>query len=396
MKTRRFVTEFRQLYDRYFAAAPDGIIAKIRQLMTNPDQSYFSNDPLAKPIVGSGKWYPFLYVPLFMILFAVIGLFVCGARMDFLHTPSTRDFLGSLDDPTEWIVNFILNPTLVAYYFLVPALIENVFTSLRRNGVVNEHGRHDFDLYLTWFKHDFNAFGWFNVAYVVAVIVTIAETSFLLADSGFSPPQGWHYARTPYLFFGFPTLLIFWYCFAYTAIRLVIFHLSLRHFYGQLSLNFQPLHEDGYGGLGPIVDLTKTYVGWLGPMVSGALIAAMRANQQQQPWPPLVALLIAVVVLLLILGLLVPLLSTQAYLDRKKREAIHSVNLAYERTKDEMASEGNAGAVKILKLDKLYLARTDLNNAYPQGPINVQALFMALVLNLALPLFIAFLATRFT
>ena len=396
MKIAQIRTKLHLLWQRYFAAYPDGTFNKLRQLVTNLDDSYFSNDPIARRVLTRGNWKSVLFVPFLMISLAVIGLFFVGAWLGYLHTPSSGAFIGSLDDRSEWVVNFLLLPLLVTYYLLVPPLIQNVFDSLESNGIFDNYSRQDFDLYASWFKNDFNTPGWYWVSLFVAVVVSFAITYFLLFDSGFTPPQGWHYFKSPfspYIIFGFLSLILFWYSFAYTAIRLVLFHLSLRYFYGQMNLNFQPLHEDGYGGLGPIVNVTKTYVGWLGPLVLGTLIAAMRISQQNEPLPSIIILLIGVVFAVLVLGLVLPLWSTQTYLRCKRREALKSINVTYETNKELVEDQSNMNTARIKELDKLMLTRINLISVYPQGPINIQAIVTALILNLALPLFIAFVAS---
>src|SRR6266446_3867811 len=157
-------------------------------------------------------------------------------------TPS--DTLGVL------LLTFVLFPLLFMIYLLVPVSIASLFNTLRTNGVIGEHRRHQLgaETYenfvqqlITWMDTS-----WWTAATLVILVFYVCYRLLLIEPWISSPVPYWF--RVSVIVVYLPLM----YAVFLSVVRLLLTLVFTNWLFSLFMIQIKPLHPDGSGGLGAL------------------------------------------------------------------------------------------------------------------------------------------------
>lgn len=172
------------------------------------------------------------------------------------------------------IQTFILFPLIFLIYLLVPVSIASLFNTLRTNGVIGEHRRHQpgAETYenfahqmVTWMDSS-----WWMVAILVIVALYALYRLLLLEPSSLSPVPYW--MRVSAIVIYLPLM----YATGMSVARLLLALFFTNWLFYLFTIQVKPLHPDGSGGLGALGNILWVSVGimlWEALLLSAAWLS---------------------------------------------------------------------------------------------------------------------------
>jgi hypothetical protein len=223
-------------------------------LSSESKEQFISGDPLTNSILNKWQW-PIWLLPLLMIIFAAIYLFLVGGSLGYLRSRS--GIVGTLDDPATLLTSFIVQPIIVAYYLWLPGKTWKMFKTLDKNNVIpTDSGTGLYGSFVSDVARISNNRKISIIFVGVGILVTI-WIYFIIQQFG----TDWSaHLRWPVLIFDMPAAFLTIYAVTYIVWRILIIQWGLDKLYQKFKINVQPLHQDGAGGLAVIGNLVGSYL----------------------------------------------------------------------------------------------------------------------------------------
>lgn len=169
---------------------------------------------------------------------------------------------------------FILFPLIFLIYLLVPISIASLFNTLRTNGMIGEHRKHQtgaetYESFahqlVTWMDSS-----WWTVAILVIVVFYALYRLMLLEPSSPSPVPYW--MRVSAIVIYLPLM----YATGMSVVRLLLALFFTNWLFYLFTIKVKPLHPDGSGGLGALGRILWVSVGimlWEALLLSAAWLS---------------------------------------------------------------------------------------------------------------------------
>lgn len=349
-------------------------------------EDFSSGDPLANLVLNKWRW-PLWVLPLLMIIFAAIYLFLVGGSLGYLRTRS--GIVGTLDDPATLLTSFIVQPIIVAYYLWLPGKTWKMFTTLNKNNVIpTDSGTDQYSSFVSDIARRSNNRIISIIIVGVGVILTI-WIYFIIQQFGTDWSAHLHW---PVLVFDMPAAFLTVYAVTYIVWRILIIQLGLDKLYREFKINVQPLHQDGAGGLAAVGNLVGSYLYCILVVFLFTISMAITSYIEQGFLPLYVILLFILLPVFTSMVFFLPLRSSHRAMRINRDEFLENLSNKFETIKVGIYRDDDLPPKEDLnKIGELIESYSQIRRIYPTWPINTLVLrsFGATLLGSSLPLILA-------
>ncbi|GCF09237.1 hypothetical protein [Dictyobacter arantiisoli] len=305
------------------------------------------------------------------------------------------------------IQTFILFPFLSLIYTLIPNAIVKLFNTLATNGVIG-HARKDrpggetyaaFKQQLVYWIDN----SWWTVAITIVVVLYILTRLFLRELPAQNNPIP--YPLRAIVIIAYAPLM---FATGMSVIRLVIVLIFTNRLFYFFTLQIQPIHPDGSGGLGILESLLWLCVGmmlWVVTLLIAMILVQKLSGLSYAEMFLLGAIYIALIPTLLIGWLIFP----HRMMVQARNEALQPLMVEYQHALIQSLSSGTQDtqsiAAETLHLETLKKRYDLVYNLFPVWPLDTNTLSRAgatVIIPIILPLilpstlsFISFLLQKF-
>ena len=353
---------------------------------------FSSGDPLANLVLNKWRW-PIWLLPLLMIIFAAIYLFLVGGILGYLRTQS--GIVGTLDDRATLLTSFIVQPVIVGYYLWLPSKTWEMFKTLDETKVIpadSGSGQYSSFVSVTASKSNNRLISVILVGVGIGVTIWIY---FIIQQFG----TDWAaHLRWPVLLFDIPAAFLTMYAVAYTVWRILVIQWGLDKLYGNFEINVQPLHQDGAGGLAAVGNLVGSYLYCIVVVALFAIAMGITSYIEQGFLPLYIILIFISLPIFTCVVFFLPLRSSHRAMRNSRNEVLENLSNKFEAIKVGLYSDEELPSKEELnKVGVLIDSYSQVQRIYPTWPINTFVLrsFGATLLGSSLPLILA-LIDKFT
>ena len=349
-------------------------------------EKFNSGDPLANLVLNKWHW-PIWVLPLLMIIFAAIYLFLVGGSLGYLRSRS--GIVGTLDDPATLLTSFIVQPIIVAYYLWLPSKTWKMFKTLNNNNVIpTDSGTDQYSSFVSDIARKSNN-RFISLIFVgVGVILTI-WIYFIIQQFG----TDWSaHLRWPVLVFDIPAAFLTVYAATYIVWRILIIQLGLDNLYRKFKINVQPHHQDGAGGLAAVGNLVGSYLYCILVVALFTISMGITSYIEQGFLPFYVILLFILLPIFTCVVFFLPLRTSHQAMRNNRDEFLENLSNKFETIKVEIYRDEDLPPKEDLsKIGELIESYSQIRRIYPTWPINTLVLrsFGATMLGSSLPLILA-------
>ena len=363
-----------------------------RMLSSKSKEEFISGDPLANLVLNKLHWSIWI-LPLLMIIFAAIYLFLVGGSLGYLRSRS--GIVGTLDDPATLITSFIVQPIIVAYYLWLPSKTWKMFKTLDKNNVIpTDSGTGLYSSFVSDIARKSNNRLTSLIFVGVGIILTIWIYSII---QQFGTDWSAH-LRWPVLIFDIPAAFLTVYAVAYIVWRIIIIQWGLDKFYRKFKINLQPLHQDGAGGLAAVGNLVGSYLYCILVVALFTIASGTTSYIEQGFLPIYVIILFILLPIFTCVVFFLPLRSSHRAMRNNRDEFLENLSNKFENIKVGFYNNDDLPPKEELnKIGELIESYSQIRRIYPTWPINTLVLrsFGATLFGSSLPLFLA-LIEKFT
>jgi hypothetical protein len=349
-------------------------------------EEFSSGDPLANIVLNKWHW-PIWILPLLMIIFAAIYLFLVGGSLGYLRSRS--GIVGTLDDPATLLTSFIVQPIIVAYYLWLPGKTWKMFKSLEKNSVIPaDSGTGQYSGFVSDIASTSNNRLMSLIFVGVAIILTIW---IYLIIQQFGTDWSAH-LRWPVLIFDIPAAFLTVYAGTYIVWRIIIIQWGLDTLFRKFRINLQPLHQDGAGGLAAVGNLVGSYLYCILVVALFTISMGITSYIEQGFLPFYVILLFILLPVFTCVVFFLPLRSSHRAMSDNRDELLENLSNKFENIKAGFySSEDLPPEEELNKIGELIESYSQIRRIYPTWPINTMVLrsFGATLLGSSLPLLLA-------
>jgi hypothetical protein len=361
-------------------------------LSSESKEEFISGDPLANLVTSKWRW-PIWVLPLSMIIFAAIYLFIVGGSLGYLRSRS--GIVGTLDDPATLLTSFIVQPIIVAYYLWLPGKTWEMFKSFDNNNVIpTDSGTGLYESFVSDVARISNNRKTSFIFVGIGIIVTI-WIYFIIQQFG----TDWSaHFRWPVLFFDIPAAFLTIYAVTYIVWRILIIQWGLDKLYRKFNINVQPLHQDGAGGLAAVGNLVGSYLYCLLTVALFAISQGIITYIEQGYLPFYVIIQFILLPVFTCVVFFLPLRSSHRAMRNNRDQFLENLSIKFEETKIGFyTNEELPSKEELSKLGVLIEYYSQIRRIYPTWPINTLVFrsFGATLLGSSLPLILA-LIDKFT
>jgi hypothetical protein len=203
-------------------------------------------DPLARAIARL-HFPPFLVAALVAIAGAVHALILPAV---FGHLRTVNGIPGSLDDWPALVIHLVTVPLIMGYYAWQPAIIETMY-----NGLVARMGQKPAPA--AFVAVILRPLAW-RVWVVIAILVGALECLSWISDIRYLASPIWQTANWLMIISYQPLRFITFYALVFILLRQIVVMIGLIRFFGEFTVEIQPLHPDRAGGLRVLGDYVLT------------------------------------------------------------------------------------------------------------------------------------------
>jgi hypothetical protein len=355
-------------------------------------EEFSSGDPLANLVLNKWHW-PIWILPLLMIIFAAIYLFLVGGSLGYLRSRS--GIVGTLDDPATLLTSFVVQPVIVAYYLWLPGKTWKMFKSLDKNNVVpTDVGTGFYSSFVSDIARTSNNRLISLIFVGVGIIVTI-WIYFIIQQFG----TDWSaHLRWPVLVFDIPAAFLTVYAVTCIVWRIIIIQLGLDKLYSKFKINLQPLHQDGAGGFAAVGNLVGSYLYCILVVALFTISMGITSYVEQGFLPFYVILLFILLPIFTCVIFFLPLRSSHRAMKNNRDELLENLSNKFENIKVGFYNNEDLPPKEELnKIGELIESYSQIRRIYPTWPINTLVLrsFGATLFGSSLPLLLA-LIEKFT
>jgi hypothetical protein len=297
-------------------------------MLTNElKEALIFSDPASH--IVSRKWHwPLWLPPVLTVLWASIGLFYVAWLFGYIY--GNKQIYGTLDVPSELAVALIFQPIIVWYHFSFSLRIVKMLDGLIENGVISTKEYSQFEIQVKEIANSYSSKVFFFICLAFSLGITIWVTIFAF-ELKLGYPFWMHSLKWPFLIFQVPQSFLVTYSATYTVFRISVLHYRLSNILNSITINVQPLHSDGAGGLSPIGQLVGSYLYWLLAASIFVTHSGWAAYFQYGKFPAYVILQFILLPFLVLLAFFIPLLSTHAAMQRNKQKALEKFNVEFSK-----------------------------------------------------------------
>jgi hypothetical protein len=355
-------------------------------LSSRSKEEFVSGDPLINLVLNKWHW-PIWVLPLVMIIFAFLYLFLVGSSLGYLR--SRAGIVGTLDDPATLLTSFIVQPIIVAYYLWLPGKTWETFKYLAENDVISTDN--DASLYSSFISDIARISNNRSIIIIIVGIGIFVTIWIYYIIQQFGTDWAAH-LRWPVLLFDIPAAFLTMYAVTYIVWRILVIQWGLDKLYQKFEINVQPLHQDGAGGLAAVGNLVGSYLYCIVVVALFAISMGITTYIEQGYLPFYIILIFILLPIFTCVVFFLPLRSSHRAMKNSRDAVLENLSHKFESIKIGFFSNVELPSKEELnRVGELIESYSKIQRIYPTWPINTQVLrsFGAALLGSSLPLILA-------
>lgn len=295
------------------------------------------------------------------------------------------------------LLTVVIFPFLFMVYLLVPTSIANLFNTLRANGVIGEHRKHQpgsqtYENFIQQLVFWLDA-RWWTIATLVILVLYVFYRLLLIEPRISSPVPYWF--RVSALIMYLPLM----YGACMSVIRLLLTLIFTNWLFTLFTIEIQPLHTDGSGGLGALGSIL-----WVSVMImvwDALLFGAAVLSNNVHWFSPLEMVLLAAIYVALTPSLLLGwLVLPHRVMVSARDEALQPLSNAFQQALAESMPSAEhdtravvAGTRRLTALKERYDLVRDTFPTWPLEVSGLSRLVVTVILPALLPLILPLIAS---